>query len=80
MSNWDGYWYLQTAAQWYGHVINKYAGQYQTLGFMPLYPMLIWLVAHVTQIGNLGAGIAISLISGSDRDRADRPARRGVVG
>jgi len=64
MSNWDGYWYLQTAAHWYGHRIWPHAGQYETLGFMPLYPMLIWLVAHVTQIGNLGAGIAISLISG----------------
>ena len=80
MSNWDGFWYLQTAAHWYGHVINKYAGQYQTLGFMPLYPMLIWLVAHVTQIGNLGAGHRALADHGRDRDGAGRPARRGVVG
>lgn len=62
--NWDGYWYLTTAAQWYGHNIPSSAGSYSTLGFMPLYPMLMWLVAHVTQIGILGAGIAIAMISG----------------
>lgn len=64
MSNWDGYWYLRTAAEWYGHHVPTSSGDYSTLGFMPLYPLLMWLVAHVTQIGNLGSGIAISMISG----------------
>jgi hypothetical protein len=64
MSNWDGFWYLQTTAHWYETWINHHPGQYQTLGFMPLYPLLMWVVAHVTQIGNLGAGLLISLVSG----------------
>jgi len=64
MSNWDGYWYLKMAAEWFPHSLPMHAGQYSTLGFMPLYPALIWLVSHVTFIGNLGAGIAISMIAG----------------
>jgi hypothetical protein len=64
MSHWDGFWYLKTTAQWYDHTIYKHAGQYETLGFMPGYPLLIWVIAHVTQIGNFGAGLLISLVSG----------------
>ncbi len=64
LSNWDGYWYLQTSEHWYLHHVFHHPGQYSTLGFMPLYPMAMWLVAHVTQIGELGAGLAISLIAG----------------
>lgn len=64
LSNWDGKWYLLTTETWYYHHVFAKAGGYTTLGFMPLYPMLMWLVAHVTQIGNLGAGLAIALIGG----------------
>ena len=64
MSNWDGKWYLLTAATWYYHHVDPNPGSYTTLGFMPLYPMVIWLVAHVLPIGNLGAGLAVSMISG----------------
>jgi hypothetical protein len=64
MSNWDGEWYLRTASTWYYHHVDPHPGSYTTLGFMPMYPMLIWLVAHVLPIGNLGAGLAISMISG----------------
>ncbi len=64
MSNWDGAWYLKTAAQWYEHSVNHHPGQYQTLGFMPLYPALMWVVAHVTRIGNFGAGLLIAMVSG----------------
>ncbi len=63
-SNWDGKWYLTTAATWYYHHVDPNAGAYTTLGFMPLYPMAIWLVAHILPIGNLGAGLAISIIGG----------------
>jgi hypothetical protein len=65
MSNWDAYWYLQTAAHWYMHNVPHQRGHYSTLGFEPFYPVTIWLLAHVTQIGNFGAGITISLISGA---------------
>jgi hypothetical protein len=65
MGNWDGVWYLRTAALWYQHTVPTHDKDYRDIGFMPLYPMLIWLVAHVTQLGNFGAGIAISLVSGA---------------
>ncbi len=65
LSNWDGKWYLLTAAHGYDHRVYHHAGDYQTLGFMPLYPMLMWALAQVTQIGNLGAGLALSLIFGA---------------
>ncbi len=64
MSNWDGEWYLRTAETWYFHHVVPHPGSYTTLGFMPLYPMLMWLVAHILPIGNLGAGLAISIICG----------------
>ena len=64
MSNWDGKWYLLTAATWYYHHVVREANAYTTLGFMPLYPMVMWLVAHILPIGNLGAGLAVSMISG----------------
>lgn len=65
MSNWDGHWYLATAAQWYGHTIPTHARQYSTLGFMPLYSALMWLVAKATGIGFFGAGLSISLLFGA---------------
>jgi hypothetical protein len=64
MSNWDGYWYLQTASHWYLHYVKHHRGQYSTLGFEPFYPVTMWLLAHATQIGNFGAGITISLVCG----------------
>lgn len=64
MSNWDGKWYLLTSETWYYHHVVRLAGAYTTLGFMPLYPMVMWLVAHILPIGDLGAGLAISMIGG----------------
>jgi hypothetical protein len=64
MSNWDGYWYLTTATQWYYHHGPTQVGEYETLGFMPLYPALMWVLQHATHIGYFGSGLAISLISG----------------
>ncbi len=56
---------------------------------MPLYPLLMWVVAHVTQIGNLGAGLLISLISGgiatvligqlAEEWWGEAPARRAIL-
>ncbi len=64
MSNWDGEWYLRTAATWYYHHVVRASGAYTTLGFMPLYPMAIWFVAHILPIGDLGAAIAIAMVAG----------------
>lgn len=70
MSNWDGHWYLKTAAEWYWHgtMVNGHplrAGQFTTLGFMPLYPALSWVIAHVIQVGYFAAGIIISMVTGA---------------
>jgi hypothetical protein len=62
MSNWDGKWYLLTSENWYFHHVIRHAGSYTTLGFMPLYPMIMWLFAHV--LGNFGSGLLISMVSG----------------
>jgi hypothetical protein len=64
MSNWDGKWYLLTSENWYYHHVLTGSGQYTTLGFMPLYPMLMWLFAHVIPVGNFGAGLLISMVGG----------------
>jgi hypothetical protein len=62
MSNWDGKWYLLTAQDGYYHHVIREAGAYTTLGFMPLYPMLIWGLAH--GLGYFGAGLLISMVAG----------------
>lgn len=62
MSNWDGKWYLLTSENWYYHRVLPGAGQYTTLGFMPLYPMVMWVFAHV--IGNFGSGLLVSMVGG----------------
>jgi len=62
MSNWDGKWYLLTTQTWYYHHVVRLPGAYTTLGFMPLYPLLMWPLAHV--LGYFGAGLLISMVSG----------------
>jgi hypothetical protein len=62
MSNWDGKWYLLTSEHWYYHHMLRGAGQYTTLGFMPLYPMAMWVLAHM--LGNFGAGLLIAMAGG----------------
>ncbi|MFL5831308.1 MAG: mannosyltransferase family protein [Solirubrobacteraceae bacterium] len=60
-SNWDGVWYLALAQYGYpSHVSHLQT----TLGFFPLYPLLVWLVAHVLFCGYVLAGVLISLVGG----------------
>jgi hypothetical protein len=75
LRQWDGVWYVRLAAHWYPHhvpppntVIDTH---YSTLGFEPLYSMMMWLGAHV--IAHLDpthaypyekAGLIIALVSG----------------
>jgi hypothetical protein len=89
MSNWDGFWYLKTTAEWYAHSVSHHPGQYQTLGFMPGYPALIWAVAHVTQIGDFGSGLLIAIVAGgvatvligrlAEQWWGEEPARRAIA-
>ncbi|MGH2873289.1 MAG: mannosyltransferase family protein [Solirubrobacteraceae bacterium] len=43
-TNWDGQWYRALALSGYPSVVSH--GQ-TTLGFFPLYPLVLWLLAHV---------------------------------
>lgn len=65
LSNWDGQWYIRTADHWYPHYVLTGVDQFTTLGYLPLYPMLMWLVAHVLQIPTVGAGLVLSLTFGA---------------
>jgi len=64
MSNWDGFWYLSTAQQGYPHVIPTGYHAYSTLGFLPLYPMLMWTLSRVPLISPFGAGLIIAMSCG----------------
>ncbi len=78
LANWDGLWYRQLANHGYPHhVIHCCIGQGEThaqstLGFFPLYPLLMWVGARVVMfVTSHGAvysitvaGVIISLIGG----------------
>jgi hypothetical protein len=62
LSNWDGVWYIDAALHGYPHAVEHWQS---TLGFMPLYPALIWLVSHALFTSALVAGLLISLAGGA---------------
>jgi hypothetical protein len=57
VSNWDGKWYLLTVTYGYPHTIWHLQ---DTLGFLPLFPMVMWVVARPFYA--LGLGLATSYI------------------
>lgn len=61
LSNWDGVWYLRVATRWYPTVALH--GK-STLGFFPLYPMVLWAVGHTLFIPLTLGGLIISGIGG----------------
>ena len=61
LSNWDGVWYLRVVHHGYPSYVP--AGQ-STLGFLPLYPMLIVILSHLLFISPLLSGLLVSIISG----------------
>ena len=61
LSNWDGVWYIRLASRGY----PKHPLHYQTtLGFLPFYSMLMWLVARLMAGNLLIAGLVINFIGG----------------
>jgi Gpi18-like mannosyltransferase len=61
LSNWDGLWYRRVAGIGYAeHVLHVQSTQ----GFLPLYPMLMWLVQHVLICSIFVAGILVAEIGG----------------
>jgi hypothetical protein len=74
LSNWDGVWYLRILTQVppvIGSGYPTFVTHYQsTLGFFPLYSMLMWLVAHVWSTHPwenlyIVAGLIISFFTGA---------------
>jgi hypothetical protein len=61
LSNWDGVWYLRVATRWYPTVAIH--GK-STLGFFPLYPMVMWAVSHALFLPLTLAGLLVSGIGG----------------
>ncbi|MHB8659088.1 MAG: mannosyltransferase family protein [Solirubrobacteraceae bacterium] len=61
LSNWDGVWYMQLVAHGYpSHVSHAQT----TLGFFPLYPLVVWIIAHALVVSYVIAGVLVSLIGG----------------
>ncbi|MCL4433736.1 MAG: hypothetical protein M1399_03060 [Actinobacteria bacterium] len=61
LSNWDGVWYL--AIVHHGYPAHVPAGQ-STLGFLPVYPLLILIVSRLTFTSPLIAGLVVSGVAG----------------
>jgi hypothetical protein len=62
-ANWDGYWYQLLANAGYPHYVSHY---YQsTLGFFPLYSIVIWLGSFLTFGSPAAAGVIVSGIGGA---------------
>jgi hypothetical protein len=61
LENWDGVWYLSLAGHGYPH----HASYLQTtLGFLPLYPLIVFCVSHILFTSYLAAGMIVSTIGG----------------
>jgi hypothetical protein len=66
VTNWDGMWYVRLAVEGYphGYIANHLAHLQTTLGFFPLYSMLIWVVWHALFITPDDAGLIVSMVGG----------------
>ena len=62
LSNWDGFWYLLLA--WQGYPSHVLATQ-STLGFLPLYPLLLSGLQHGLSISPVLAGMVVATLSGA---------------
>lgn len=65
LANWDGRWFRALALSGYPtHVLHAQS----TLGFLPLYPVAMWALAHVVGAGSVSAltvaGLVVSGIGG----------------
>ncbi|HET9719077.1 MAG TPA: glycosyltransferase 87 family protein [Solirubrobacteraceae bacterium] len=63
LSNWDGAWYVAVAVHGYAHHLDL--THWNTLGFLPLYPMLMWLLGHGFSMSPVLSGMIISTITGA---------------
>lgn len=61
LSNWDGWWYVRVATLGYPTQVSH---AQTTLGFFPLYPMVMWLVSHLLFSSYVVGGLIVSLTGG----------------
>jgi hypothetical protein len=62
LANWDGWWYVHLATLGYPTAVSH--GQ-TTLGFFPLYSMVIWLTGHIFFCSYVIAGMIVSTAGGA---------------
>lgn len=60
-SNWDGWWYVRLATLGYPTQVSH---AQTTLGFFPLYSMVMWLVSHLFFCSYVISGLIVSLAGG----------------
>jgi hypothetical protein len=63
LANWDGAWYMAVSVNGYYH--HLVLTHWNTLGFLPLYPMLVWLLMHAFSMSDVLAGMIISTVTGA---------------
>jgi hypothetical protein len=65
LRQWDGKWYVLAAHNGYPHSLPTAYNHWSTLGFEPLYPMLMWLGGEILPRGVEVSGVLISLVCGA---------------
>lgn len=61
LANWDGRWYINVDVR--GYPRFQAPGQ-STLGFLPLFPIVNWIVSHLLDSSYLVAGVIVSGVGG----------------
>ncbi len=64
LRQWDGKWYTLLAHNGYPHHLPTHYNDWSTLGFEPLYSMLMWLGGVILPRGAEMSGVLISLVTG----------------
>jgi hypothetical protein len=65
LRQWDGKWYVLLAHNGYPHTLPTHYDDWSTLGFEPLYSMLMWLGGVILPRGAEMSGVLISLVAGA---------------
>jgi hypothetical protein len=65
LRQWDGKWYVLLAHNGYPHTLPTHYNDWSTLGFEPLYSMLMWLGGVILPRGAETSGVLISLVCGA---------------
>jgi hypothetical protein len=64
-ANWDGVWYVALARYGYPHFTTGHAFWQTTLGFLPLYSIVLWVLHHVIPpLSLIAAGLVVSGVGG----------------